>query len=90
MLFTFRRDNEGRETIEVGGIVIARTNGGPEGFEWLGSIPGITAEDIDEAATLADEAGFWGRTNKDKVTVDVPIAETTSTILSVDNSDDQA
>lgn len=90
MLFTFRRDDEGREAIVVGGITIARTTGGPEGFEWLNSLPGITAEHIYEAAALADEAGFWAARTEDEVTVDVSVAETTSTILSVDNSEDQA
>lgn len=98
MLFTFRRDDEGRETIAVGGITIARTTSGPEGFEWLNSLPGITAEHVREAAVRADEAGFWTPLVPTppldilpvETTVDVPVAETTSTILSVDNSEDQA
>lgn len=105
MLFTFRRDDEGRETIVVGGVTIARTTGGPEGFEWLNSLPGITAEHVREAAVKADESGFWEPPRATNITVgggiiirgpcmqltvSVPVAETTSTILSVDNSEDQA
>lgn len=104
MLFTFRRDDEGRETIEVGGLAIARPTNGPEGFEWLNSMPGITAEHIREAAIKADEAGFWEparitgfsangfmvRGPCIQLTVDVPVAETTSTTLSIDNTEDQA
>lgn len=101
MLFTFRRDDEGRETIEVGGLAIARPNNTPEGFEWLNSLPGITAEHVREAAVKADEAGFWADAPlskggyiyvylNDEVTVDVPVAETTSTTLSIDNTEDQA
>lgn len=105
MLFTFRRDDEGRETIEVGGLTIARFNGYPEEFEWLNSMPGITAEHVYEAAAKADEAGFWTqeavpypaptrgryfRWIENEVTVDVPVAETTSTTRSIDNSEDQA
>ena len=101
MLFAFRRDDDGRETIEVGGLAVARPTNGPEGFEWLNSMPGITAEHVREAAVKADEAGFWERlvpvnpwetamTMRDEVTVDVPVAETTSTTLSIDNTEDQA
>ena len=105
MLFTFRRDDEGRETIEVGGLAIARITNGPEGFEWLNSMPGITAEHVREAAVKADETGFWTQEAvpypaptrgryfmwiENEVVVDVPVAETTSTIMSVDMSEDQA
>ena len=92
MLFTFRRDNDGRETIEVNGLAIARPNNHPEGFEWINSMPGITAEHVREAAVKADEAGFWeeGYFREDEVTVDVSVAETTSTIMSIDNTEDQA
>lgn len=92
MLFTFRRDAEGRETIHVGDVVIARVTNHPEGFEWLFMPPaGITHEHVREAAVRADEAGFWfaqGFDRFDEVTVDVPVAETTSTILSTTNTED--
>lgn len=93
MLFTFRRDADGRETIHVGDVAIARTNDGPESFEWLASPPaGITAEHVLEASVMADEALFWHEVLLDwytnEVTVDVPIVE--STVLSITNEDDQA
>ena len=96
MLFTFKRDYEGRETIEVGGLAIARPTNVPENFEWLHSMPGITAEHVREAVIKADEAGFWERDEcgipqgPSEATVDVPVAETTSTILTIDNTEDQA
>lgn len=101
MLFTFKRDEDGRVTVEVGGLAIARITNDPECFEWINSMLGITAEHVREAAVKADEAGFWERlvpvnpwetemTMRDEVTVDVPVAETTSTILSVDMSEEQA
>lgn len=94
MLFTFKRDSEGRETIHVGDVAIARVTDHPEGFEWLNSMPGITSEHIREAAVKADEGLFWHEVlldwYTDDVTVDVPVAETTSTILTVTNEDDQS
>lgn len=96
MLFTFKRDSEGRETIHVGDVAIARVNNHPEGFEWLASPPaGVTAERVREAAVKADEDGFWyaegfGFNGLDEVTVSVPIPETTSTILSITNAEDQS
>lgn len=98
MLFTFKRDDEGRETIEAGGVTIARPTDGPDGFEWINSVPGVTARHVREAALKAYMAGFWTPLLPESplnilpyvITVDVPVAETTSTILSVDTSEDQA
>jgi hypothetical protein len=110
VLFTFKRDSEGRETIYIGDVPIARPNDFPEGMEWIGSPPpGVTADHLQTACAMADEAGFWERRTKDKilsgyyeqhlgmdewlrneVTVDVPIPETTSTILSITNAEDRS
>lgn len=100
MLFTFRRDSDGRETVHVGDVAIARVTDHPEGFEWLSSPPaGVTAEHVREAAVKADEAGFYGTewcddcaeavNRKDEVMVDVPVTETTSTILSLTTEDER-
>lgn len=98
MQFTFRRDDEGRETIDVDGLTIARLNN-DHGFEWLNWTPGITADHVREAIDKADEADFWTpllwlpmRMPKlpSRTDVEVPVAATTSTILSVDNSEEQA
>jgi hypothetical protein len=95
MQFTFKRDFEGTERIYVGDVAIAKTNGYPEEFEWLASPPAIiTAEHVYEAATKADDANFWVLSTRggfivDEVTVDVPVAETTSTILTLTSEDDR-
>jgi hypothetical protein len=119
MQFTFKRDSEGRETIHVADVAIARVTDHPEGFEWLSSPPsGVTAEHVREAAVKADEMDFWtyntgyindarnyiqrgdytpeemfgtgGWSNVPKeVTVDVPIAETSSTVLSLTTEDER-
>lgn len=80
MLFTFKRDAEGRETIHVGDVAIARVTDHFGGFEWLASPPaGVTADHVYEAAVNADEAGFfWGvdgieSHRVDDVSVSVPV-----------------
>jgi hypothetical protein len=105
MLFTFKRDSEGREAIHLGEVAIARKVEHPEGWEWLSDIPGVTADHISDAAIKADEAGFWALSDSggalpwgesittnlcESVTVDVPIPETTSTVLSITNAEDQS
>lgn len=110
MLFTFRRDAEGRETIHVGDVAIARIRhdlpAECDDIEWLASPPaGVTAEHVREAAVKADEAGFWKsslvikadhpltRTVRDfasnETACDVPVAETTSTIMSLTTEEEQ-
>jgi hypothetical protein len=108
MQFTLKRDIEGRETIHVGGVAIARVTTHPEGFEWLASPPaGVTAEHVREAAVKADEAGFWAPIEDrnprfdrtivgsaagiwvSECAVTVPVAETTSTILSLTTEDER-
>jgi hypothetical protein len=94
MQFAFKRDSDGRETVHVGDVAIARVTTHPEGFEWLSSPPaGVTAEHVREAAAKADEALFWHQVlldwYTDEVTVDVSIAETTSTILSMTTEDER-
>lgn len=62
MLFTFKRDDEGRETIEVGGVPIARIKRNDDGTHYshgLAHVPGIEAEHVSEAIERADAAGFW-------------------------------
>jgi hypothetical protein len=80
MQFAFKRDSEGRETIHIADVAIARVTDHPEGFEWLASPPaGVTAEHVREAAVKADEAGFfWGidgieSHRADEVAVVVPV-----------------
>lgn len=90
MLFTFKRDADGRETICLGDTTIALTT----------PPAGVMADHVREACVMADEAGFWDSdewTDGDgvatlvpppgEVTVNVPIPETTSTILSVTRED---
>lgn len=98
MLFTFRRDAEGRETIHVGDVAIAKVAAN-QFVERLGDAPGVEHGRILDAIERADEAGFWARKMSarppkyvnnyvaSEVTVDVPIAETTSTILSLTTDD---
>lgn len=102
MLFTFKRDAEDRERVYAGDVAIARINDrNPEGFDWLAAPPaGVDADHVVTAKVMADEAGFWGTewcddcsclvNRKDEVTVDVPIPETTSTILSITNTEDRS
>jgi hypothetical protein len=113
MQFAFKRDREGRETIHVGDVAIARIRhdlpAECDDIEWLASPPaGITAEYISEACVMADERGFWAPIEdrnprfdrticgnvKDgiwvsNVAVNVPIPETTSTILSLTTEDER-
>lgn len=91
MLFTFKRDDEGRERIYVGNVCVAelvdqtREHGWETGLE----ARGVTVDHIDEAIERADEAGFWDWDHlrnhrpfvKNEVTVDVPVAD--NAVLSV-------
>lgn len=83
MLFTFKRDDEGREKVYVNDIPIALRVEHPEGWAWLSDVPGITPDHIADAAVKADEAGFWTPLDILPVecTVDVPVAD--NAVLSV-------
>lgn len=90
MQFTFKRTYDGRIKVYVGDVPIAAQNNHPEGWEWLASIPGVTAEHVSEAAVKADDAGFWDDfwDMENEVTVDVPIAD--NAVLSVTMEGDEA
>lgn len=99
MLFTFKRDDEGRETVHVGDVLVATTrpeDDRAEDFTRVGHVDGVTDTKIAAAIERADEAGFWHYGdygpgfNHDEVTVDVPIAETTATLTMVAEGDDQS
>lgn len=62
MLFTFKRDDEGRERIFVGDVCVAIVSMMPVyGRTWAmaDSITGITPRHVNDAIERADEAGFW-------------------------------
>ncbi len=63
MLFTFKRDEEGRERIYVGDVCVARMCDGHTSKQWRWATMPVEAEvddmDIDDAIERADEAGFW-------------------------------
>lgn len=101
MLFTFKRDNEGRERIYVGDVCVAQVwrKGNHDIVD--SSMPAVQIRD---AIERADEAGFWaqeaaewnvlkrafkdGQWKNNEVTIDVPIAD--STILTVENEGDES
>lgn len=101
MLFTFKRDDEGRERIYVGDVHIAdikRNSDKTEYCHYTGHVPGVDFEHITSAIERADEAGFWsghrdpfmlGFTNNE-VTVDVPVSETSTTLTLVSEGDDES
>lgn len=60
--FTFKRDYSGSETVECGGVIIARTNSySLEDGEYVHvqDVPGVGDAEIIEAIELAGDAGFW-------------------------------
>ena len=98
MQFTFKRDDEGRETIEVGGVPIARIKRNDNGTHYshgLAHVPGVEAEHVSEAIERADAGGFWTplmpypplNVPPHFCTVDVPIAETTVLSVTLDGED---
>jgi hypothetical protein len=99
MLFTFKRDDEGRERMYVGNVcvfVFANTDD-RRGYQ-NAHVPGVTDKHLVDAIERADEAGFWDQCDgcgkdhpfmrKDEVTVDVPVAD--STVLSVTTVEDES
>ena len=63
MMFTFKRDANGEETIHVGDILVAKcmplcTRLDGE-FIPVQDVPGVDDEMIVDAIERADEAGFW-------------------------------
>lgn len=95
MLFTFKRDDEGRETIEVGGVRLVIGQSLRRGWRWLDYVHGVLAEHINEAIERADAGGFWTplmpypplNVPPSICTVDVPIAETTVLSVTLDGED---
>lgn len=108
MLFTFRRDDEGRERIYVGDVHIAdikRYEDKTERCHYTGHVPGVDFEHITSAIERADAAGFWDSRGDayyvttqtwkttwmhNEVTVDVPVPETTTTLILVSKGDDES
>ena len=61
MMFTFKRDANGVETIHVGDVCVAKSDG-PHPYDGSGGfdlIYGIGDHAIREAIERADAAGFW-------------------------------
>jgi hypothetical protein len=65
MLFTFKRDEEGRERIYVGDVCVARMRqDGPdeqhiERWLWVTNVHRVHDGHIVDAIERADKAGFW-------------------------------
>ncbi len=93
MLFTFKRDDEGRERIYVGGVCVAKMIPNSE-FDVLDHR--FDRESVNEAIERADEAGFWSKGLpypkalylRNEVTVDVPVAD--NAVPSVTTGEDQS
>lgn len=103
MLFTFKRDDEGRERIYVGDVCVAELKAhdydGSLVIDVLSMPLNATEEHIDDAIDRADEAGFWARSHwgitdttsawdRNEVTVDVPVAD--NVVLSVTTGEDES
>lgn len=98
MQFMFKRDEEGRERIYVGDVLVAGIDGRRPLLAY--AVAGVTYRHLEDAIERADEAGFWQRRSplmdgaasyrRRETTVDVPVAETTSTILSLTTEGDKA
>ena len=96
MLFRFTRDEEGTERIHVGEVCVARMTG--RGLFNPGrTVPGMRDADILDAIERADDSGFWEHVAADvpfyernEVTVDVPVPETTATLTLVSDGEDQS
>lgn len=103
MLFTFKRDEEGRERIYVGDTPFVITMGRDEWTLRASPPAGVNVYHIHEAIERADEAGLWdgravdpvnpwdvtnGRIAINEVIVDVPVAETSTTLVVVSEGDE--
>lgn len=100
MRFTFRRDEEGTERIYVGDVCAAvKLQTWAPLFVAICSICGVTDRHFADAIERADEAGFWDRWptmggpgdfRRDRVIVDVPVAETSTTLILTNDGDDES
>ncbi len=94
MQFTFKRDEEGHERIYVGDVCVAQNAVGVTAWESVYVADGVERKALDAAIERADEAGFWhygdhgGGYNHDEVTVDVPVPETSTTLVVVQEGDE--
>lgn len=97
MLFTFKRDEEGRERIYVGDVCVRHSNEDVcvVGGQRAEVVIGVTDAHISDAIERADEAGFWEVRKMSEfddewisgeVTVDVPVADNAT--LSVTTEDE--
>lgn len=85
MLFTFKRDEEGRERIYVGDALVGavrQSDGGAHIIDTGGvydPVPGLEHDTsasvgvIEDAYGYADEAGFWSR--RKQWSADIPIVD---------------
>lgn len=99
MQFVFKRDEEGYEHIHVGDVCIAVLSHHVKGRVDVipATIAGLQEQHVHDAIERADEAGFWEACNTcqghdcgrryDEVTVDVPVAETSTTLTLVREDD---
>jgi|SRR5688572_617143 len=100
MLFTFKRDEEGRERIYVGDVCVWMANGDMREVAGRGMMTRVRVEQAhcDEAIERADEAGFWHQQEEfpghrfsylfNLVTVDVHVAD--NAVLSVTREGDES
>lgn len=102
MQFVFKRDEEGRERVYHGDVAIIIMMGRNK-WTFRASPPvGVNVEHIHDAIERADEAGFWESKGdayyvptqtwktmwkRNEVTVDVPVAETSTTLTLVREDD---
>lgn len=93
MQFVFKRDEEGRESIYVGDVCVATVDGPNDGSGRFDLLAHLQPMHVYDAIERADEAGFWncrrrqGEFVRDEVTVDVPVAETSTTLTLVREDD---
>lgn len=104
MQFVFKRDEEGRERICVGGVCVAQNAVGVTAYESVYVADGVDRKALDDAIERADEAGFWARRQQwsadlpfhdecgpwinNTITVDVPVAD--NAVLSVTVGGDES
>lgn len=103
MLFTFKRDEESRERVYVGDVcVFVFSNDGSRRGYQNATVTGLTDAHMLDAIERADEAGFWDSRGDayyvttqtwktawmhNEVTVDIPVAETSTTLTLVREDD---
>lgn len=101
MQFVFKRDEEGKERIYVGDVLVGVIHDANHNIVTHWPERGVTWENILDAIERADEAGFWEHyaevalhgcdakwTLPSEVPVDVPVAD--NVVLSVTKGGDES